>query len=181
MSTNLLPAVALCGLTLTVSNMAIGDEQSACMEGPMAQFGRYVGDWNISDESLARDGSGWGPGPGARWVFECVGDGVAVQDFWHPNGGGWGTNLRTYNPDTESWEISWAASGQDGFDAHIRQTAGRRQHRDGYRETGAGSAQANYLLPAGRRRLELAAGMVDRAEPGLDSGVQDPGDPMGSC
>ena len=24
-----------------------------------------------------------------------------MQDFWVPNGGGWGTNLRTYNPDTE--------------------------------------------------------------------------------
>jgi hypothetical protein len=29
--------------------------------------------------------------------------GIAVQDFWMPNAGGFGTNLRTYNPDTESW------------------------------------------------------------------------------
>ena len=52
--------------------------------------------------SFAQAGSGWGPGTGARWIFSCVGDGIAVQDFWMPNAGGFGTNLRTYNPDTES-------------------------------------------------------------------------------
>ena len=80
-------------------------EDNACMNGPMAQFGRYVGDWKIEDESLAQDGSGWGPGQGARWIFKCIGDGTAVQDFWMPTSGGWGTNLRSYNPDTEKWEI----------------------------------------------------------------------------
>ena len=64
--------------------------ENACMDGPIAQFGRYVGDWKIEDESLARDGSGWSDGKGARWVFECIGDGTAVQDYWMPNGGGYG-------------------------------------------------------------------------------------------
>lgn len=41
-------------------------DKSACMEGPVAQFGRYIGDWKIEDESRAKDGSGWGPGTGAR-------------------------------------------------------------------------------------------------------------------
>ena len=81
----------------------------------MAQFGRYVGDWQIEDESLARDGSGWHPGKGARWVFECIGEGTAIQDFWMPNDGGFGTNLRTYNPDTASWEIVWAAKSVKGL------------------------------------------------------------------
>lgn len=81
----------------------------------MAQFGRYVGDWQIADESFAQDGSGWNPGNGARWRFECIGDGTAVQDFWMPNGGGYGTNLRTYNPDTAAWEIVWAAQGAKGL------------------------------------------------------------------
>ena len=88
---------------------------NACLEGAMAQFGRYVGDWKIDDQTMAQDGSGWGPGKGARWRFDCIGDGVAVQDFWFPNGGGYGTNLRTYNPDTESWEIVWAAAKQNGL------------------------------------------------------------------
>lgn len=90
-------------------------EANACMDGPMAQFGRYVGDWNIEDQQFARDGSGWGPGQGARWIFKCVGDGVAVQDYWLPNGGGFGTNVRTYNPDTAKWEIIWAAAAQNGL------------------------------------------------------------------
>ncbi|MEM7451600.1 MAG: hypothetical protein AAF350_09190 [Pseudomonadota bacterium] len=91
------------------------DTDNACLEGDMAQFGRYVGDWKIADESFARDGSGWIEGKGARWIFKCIGDGTAIQDFWMPNGGGWGTNLRTYNPDTKTWEIVWAAAGQKGL------------------------------------------------------------------
>lgn len=90
-------------------------EPNACLDGPMAQFGRYVGDWKITDEALARDGSGWGPGKGARWIFECIGKGTAVQDHWMPNGGGYGTNLRTYNTDTGKWEIVWAATLQKGL------------------------------------------------------------------
>lgn len=103
-------------LTLPFATLAAGEsETNACMQGPMAQFGRYVGDWKITDQSLAQDGSGWQPGNGARWIFECIGDGVAVQDYWHPNNGGYGTNLRTYNPDTGKWEIVWAAGRQNGL------------------------------------------------------------------
>ena len=39
----------------------------------------------------------------------------AVQDYWLPNAGGFGTNLRTYNPDTQSWEIVWAAGRLNGL------------------------------------------------------------------
>ena len=102
--------------TLFVGSTTNADKsENACLEGPMEQFGRYVGDWKITDEALARDGSGWGPGNGARWIFKCIGNGIAVQDYWKPNSGGWGTNLRTYNPDTESWEIVWAATGLNGL------------------------------------------------------------------
>lgn len=81
----------------------------------MTQFGRYVGDWNIKDETLSKtDGKTWEEGKGARWNFTCVGDGIAVQDFWMPNGGGKGTNLRIYNPETESWDIVWTATGAPG-------------------------------------------------------------------
>jgi hypothetical protein len=103
------------GIGLQGGVVKASEEVNACLEGPMAQFGRYIGDWKIEDEALARDGSGWGPGNGARWIFKCVGDGTAVQDFWLPKNGGWGTNLRTYNPDTESWEIVWAARALNGL------------------------------------------------------------------
>ena len=105
-------ALACMIVAVTAAPAAIAND---CMDGPMAQFGRYVGDWKIEDEALAQDGSGWGPGKGARWVFECIGDGTAVQDFWMPNGGGYGTNLRTYNPETQAWEIVWAAQGLNGL------------------------------------------------------------------
>ena len=109
MKLRLVTAFVMLGLSLPVF---AGND---CMEGPMAQFGRYVGDWKIEDESLARDGSGWSDGKGARWVFECIGEGTAVQDFWMPNGGGYGTNLRIFNPDTNAWEIVWAAQALNGL------------------------------------------------------------------
>lgn len=93
--------------------------KDACMQGPLAEFGQYIGDWDIEDSQLSQDGSGWTPGAGARWNFICLGDGTAIQDFWLPNGGPVGTNLRTYNAETESWDIAWAVKGLPGF-AHIQ-------------------------------------------------------------
>lgn len=94
-------------------------ENAGCLEGPMAQFGQYLGDWDIQDSQLSQDGSTWTNGAGAQWNFVCVGNGVAVQDFWLPNDGGVGTNLRVYEPDTDSWNIAWAVSSSPGF-SHIQ-------------------------------------------------------------
>lgn len=105
----------------------IMDKNEGCLEGPTAQFGRYLGDWNIQDWQLQPDGKSWVEQKGARWNFTCFGNGVAVQDFWMPNGGGAGTNLRMYNPKTEKWDIAWTATGAPGF-SHI--TA--RQNEDGH-------------------------------------------------
>ena len=107
--------LVVCQLAVAAGNDQVVSQRDACMQGPLAQFGRYVGDWKIEDEGLEPDGSAWKPGNGARWIFECIGDGVAVQDYWMPNGGGFGTNLRTYNPDTKKWEIVWAAGQQNGL------------------------------------------------------------------
>ncbi len=87
----------------------------ACMEGPLEQFGRYLGDWTIEDSSLGPDGKTWTPGKGARWIFACLGNGTAIQDFWLPTGGGVGTNLRTYNEKTGRWDIAWATKPAPGF------------------------------------------------------------------
>ena len=89
--------------------------QSDCMEGPVAQFGRYIGQWRIEDEQLQQDGSTWAPGTAERWDFYCVGNGEAVQDFWLPKGGNVGTNLRTWNPTSEQWEIAWTATLSPGI------------------------------------------------------------------
>lgn len=91
------------------------DKNEGCMTAPSKQFGKYIGDWDIQDWSLSRDdGKTWVEGKGARWNFTCVGDGIAIQDFWMPNGGGAGTNLRIYNPETESWDIVWTARALKG-------------------------------------------------------------------
>jgi len=102
------------------------DNTAGCMTGPIEQFGRYIGDWDIADEALSRDdGKTWTAGNGARWNFTCVGNGIAVQDFWMPNGPkdasegspppGVGTNLRIYDTALESWKIVWTATNSPGF------------------------------------------------------------------
>ena len=121
-------AIAIAGCETTAVNPSgVFASDAGCMEGPLAQFGQYIGKWQIEDSSLARDGSGWSDGPGARWDFVCLGDGTAVQDFWMPVGGPVGTNLRTYNPETESWDVIWAIKGQPGYS---RITARRHDNGD---------------------------------------------------
>lgn len=93
-------------------------ETEGCTTGPLTQFGRYLGDWNIQAWQLSQDGKTWTEQAGARWNFTCVGNGVAIQDFWMPNSGGVGTNLRIYDSKTESWDIAWTATGSSGF-SHI--------------------------------------------------------------
>ena len=95
------------------------DNEDACMQGPLAQFGRYIGNWHIEDSRLGQDGQTWSAGDGAQWNFVCLGNGTAIQDFWMPPDGNVGTNLRTYNSETESWDIAWAINTLPGF-AHIR-------------------------------------------------------------
>ncbi len=117
-------ACATVTLLLAITTFARDDsipvgEKDACMDGPLAQFGQYIGNWDIEDSRLSRDGSGWAAGAGAKWNFVCLGDGTAIQDFWIPNDGPVGTNLRTWNPATESWDIAWAIKGLPGF-AHIQ-------------------------------------------------------------
>ena len=108
-----------------VSEASLFSENAGCLEGPMRQFGAYIGNWNIKDSQLQDDGVTWKEGAGARWDFVCLGNGTAIQDFWMPNDGGVGTNLRTYNKNTESWDIAWTFTGMAGF-AHIgaKQDAG---------------------------------------------------------
>ena len=90
-------------------------EDAGCREGPVGQFGAYLGDWLIENESLMPDGRTWQAGKGARWIFVCVGNGIAVQDFWLDNQGGTGTNLRIYNPERKLWEIAWTSNNTPGM------------------------------------------------------------------
>ena len=100
------------------------DKNEGCMTGEMAQFGRYIGNWIITSEERKQDGT-WSPASGAMWNFKCVGNGIAVQDFWMPNGvdgsppPGVGTNLRIYDKEKDHWDITWTATRTPGF-SHIR-------------------------------------------------------------
>lgn len=97
----------------------IMDKSDGCLAGANLQFGRYLGDWNMTSTTLSRtDGKTWKETGKARWNFTCVGDGVAIQDFWMPEAGGYGTNLRMYNPESESWDIAWTSTGTPGM-SHI--------------------------------------------------------------
>lgn len=95
------------------------DNPSACMDGALAQFGQYIGDWDIEDWNWDQASKEWKPGAGARWLFVCIGEGTAIQDFWMPAGSeNVGTNLRVYNTSTASWDIAWTMKPMPGF-AHI--------------------------------------------------------------
>lgn len=97
-----------------------------CMKGATKQFGKYIGNWDIQSWQLSKDGKTWSEASPARWDFRCIGNGIAVQDFWMPEGGNVGTNLRIYDPKTESWDITWTASKAPGV---TRITA--REHDNG--------------------------------------------------
>jgi hypothetical protein len=113
-----LVATFFCTATYAETSTLPFDSEAGCTQGPLAQFGQYLGDWKIEDSGLSQETGEWEPGPGARWIFTCLGDGTAIQDFWLPFGGPVGTNLRTYHDETESWDIAWAIKGVPGF-AHI--------------------------------------------------------------
>ena len=97
------------------------DDPSACLNGPVRQFGRYVGDWDIA-EQVSADGVNWSDGNGARWKFTCVGGGTAIQDYWVPKApdgfsflSGFGSNLRIYDRTSETWDVVWAGPGGPSF------------------------------------------------------------------
>ena len=102
-------------------------DSGGCNEGPMAQFGQYIGSWDIADSTRDPNTGEWSDGAGARWDFACLGDGTAIQDFWIPNGGPVGTNLRIYNSESDSWDIAWAIKGAPGM-SHI--TAKQEENGD---------------------------------------------------
>lgn len=83
-------------------------------------FGQLVGDpYACVSENRQQDGS-WTTSPGeARWHFVYALDGHAVQDFWYPSpesGGPPGINFRTYDAETNKWQMVWATASQARFD-----------------------------------------------------------------
>jgi hypothetical protein len=86
-------------------------------------FGRFVGAWDVDVTLFDLDGSVSAEGRG-EWLFGWVLEGRAVQDvrirpprgdratlseseFWE-----YGTTLRVYEPETDSWRVTWSAPVQ---------------------------------------------------------------------
>ena len=106
---------------------AMAAEGSLIVAGPNAnapeqlqQFGQFEGVWKCSSQSRQPDGS-WKKRPGmATWTWHYVLDGHAVQDLWEPDleanpKAAIGTNLRTYDAETDTWHMVWTTTQEPVF------------------------------------------------------------------
>jgi hypothetical protein len=102
-----------------------GESAALVASGPNAnapeqvqQFGQLMGNWSCQGSAPQPDGS-WQDSPSrAAWTWYYVLDGFAVQDVWKPGNpkAPMGTNLRTYDAETDSWLMVWATQTQARFD-----------------------------------------------------------------
>lgn len=123
-----LTACALFGKPATpTANGSAAAASTAAAE--LQQFGRFVGNWACTVQQRQADGS-WQTQPGtAQWRWTYALGGHAVQDYWQPadaqsNPTGLGTNLRTWNRDTQQWDVVWATASQQGLDRLTGRSAG---------------------------------------------------------
>jgi hypothetical protein len=113
-------------LALTVPlQAAAGDSAGKFVPGSMAngappelaQWGKLVGRWSTTEESLQQDGSGWAPSAGADWDFMWAFDGWGIQDNYtspphatqldDESTRQRGINLRIFNPAEKKWVLTW--------------------------------------------------------------------------
>lgn len=83
----------------------------------LAHWGKLVGRWSTTEESLKPDGSEWVPSPTADWNFFWSFDGWGIQDVYtspptaialdDESARQRGINLRIYNPAEEKWVLTW--------------------------------------------------------------------------
>jgi hypothetical protein len=81
-------------------------------------FGQFVGEWDVDWAAYDEDGEQAMTERG-EWIFGWVLEGRAVQDVWiiperqrrdRPGGpeGEYGTTVRFYDPDRDSWLVTWS-------------------------------------------------------------------------
>ena len=91
-----------------------------------AGFGRLVGTWRCTNETLQADGS-WETALGeATWTWFYTLGGHAIEDFWEPSkpGAQVGINLRLYDGDARAWHVVWADATQHDFDHFTAEAQG---------------------------------------------------------
>lgn len=91
------------------------------------QFGRLVGAWYIEQEVRAEDGS-WQSVSDAEWNFRYALGGYAIQDEWiqpprshdtaEDDSRQYGTNIRVYDAESDSWQVIWASNDQSTFTSY---------------------------------------------------------------
>lgn len=122
----------------------------------LAQFGRMVGVWSCTSEQIQQDGT-FAPGTTtATWTWFYTLGGRAVQDIWE-TGASVGTNLRVYDPETDSWEIQWVASSLVHFQLITARAVGDTVVMHGEAPAGGG-------FPAHARRITFFDITDDRFE-----------------
>ncbi|MCP4201308.1 MAG: hypothetical protein GY769_05165 [bacterium] len=79
-----------------------------------AQFSFAIGEWECKTRGMQADGSIQPTAP-ATWTFYYILDGWAIQDDWvskQPDGARfYGTNIRSFNPQTRTWDNRWLSAG----------------------------------------------------------------------
>ena len=83
----------------------------------LSHWGKLVGRWSTTEESLKPDGSGWAPSAGADWDFMWAFDGWGIQDNYTSPPASIhlddeqtrqrGINLRIYDPVGKKWVMTW--------------------------------------------------------------------------
>ena len=114
------------------ANWRVNPSGAKAAEAPaeLEHWGKLVGQWSTTEESLNQDGTGWQPTRGADWSFYWAYDGWGIQDYYvsPPSSVAMddesqrqrGINLRIYNPVEKKWILTWlttASSAPQSFTA----------------------------------------------------------------
>ncbi len=79
-----------------------------------AQYAFLIGEWHCTSKQMQPDGS-YRDGPGGTWTGAYILDGYAIQDVFVSTGPSgkpsYGTNIRSFNPETKQWDNRWLAAG----------------------------------------------------------------------
>jgi hypothetical protein len=100
------------------------------LEGKLALFGQFIGDWDVIENRYLRDDGTWSKERGRihwRWILE----GRATQDVWASideeteKEMPWGTTVRFYDPKIGAWRSTWISPRQGAVAAFIGRKVGR--------------------------------------------------------
>ncbi len=83
----------------------------------LMHWGKIVGQWTCTEESLSSDGASWQPAGTSDWDFIWAYDGWGIQDNYYSPARSKalddestrqrGINLRIYNPTEKKWILTW--------------------------------------------------------------------------